>query len=214
MSVVVPALVSLLVLPLSLYGQEQADPDTISATPAPVTRVVGTFDGAHILLTWELSVDDTVAAEPLADASGVSGYDIYLGDSLEGLELVATVPAGTTTYLVESPPSGLASVSFRIDAFDDASVAPGIVVDVTLILDRIAIGDAEGNPVYITVPDGATPHKQDFEDFLAFAAAFSSTPADLNWNALADTDCSGRVDFTDFLAFANAFGRTALDFGG
>ena len=56
------------------------------------------------MLTWELSADDAVAVEPLPDGTGVSGYDIYMGDSFEGLELIATVSAGVGGYLVESVP--------------------------------------------------------------------------------------------------------------
>ena len=90
----------------------------------------------------------------------------------------------------------------------------GSVTGVTLLLVRLSHTDADGNPVYILVPDGATPFTEDFEDFLALAFAFGSTPSDENWNPLADTNDSCAIDFTDFLVFANSFGRVALDFGG
>ena len=106
-------------------------------SPAPVTRVFGTFDGATILLTWELSADDTVGVDetvdPLSDSpSGVSGYNILMGVSAEDLELIATVPAATDTFRAESLPSGVPSIAFRIDAFDDENVSPGFIVDVNI----------------------------------------------------------------------------------
>ena len=141
-----------------------------SLSPAPVTGATATYTVCSAArLTWELSVHDN------PDSAGVTGYTINLGTSAgaEDFELLATVPAGTTTYLVEfSQLPNAPSFVFRIDTFRDEEVSLGSVTGVTLLLVRLSHTDADGNPVYILVPDGATPFTEDFEDFLALAFAF------------------------------------------
>lgn len=68
--------------------------------------------------------------------------------------------------------------------------------------------------LYILVPNGSTPCKVDFEDFVAFAMAFGSTPESPNWNVGADTNDDGIVNFPDFIAFASVFGLSALGTSG
>ncbi|MFT5368985.1 MAG: hypothetical protein ACI8V2_003959 [Candidatus Latescibacterota bacterium] len=63
-----------------------------------------------------------------------------------------------------------------------------------------------GRVFYIMLPNGQTPCKVDFEDFVAFALAFNATPADPNFNIRADTNSDGIVSFPDFIAFAQVFG--------
>jgi hypothetical protein len=45
----------------------------------------------------------------------------------------------------------------------------------------------------------------DYDDFLAFAAAYLSTSGDPNYNPAADFDIDGAVDYDDFLVFAGAY---------
>jgi hypothetical protein len=61
-------------------------------------------------------------------------------------------------------------------------------------------------PFYIMLPQGQTPDKIDFEDFIAFAQAFGAKEGDPNYNPLADTNTDGVVSFPDFIAFAGQFG--------
>jgi hypothetical protein len=48
----------------------------------------------------------------------------------------------------------------------------------------------------------------DFEDYVAFASAFGSTPGAANWDPKFDLDRDDRVDFDDFAAFARSFGQS------
>lgn len=72
----------------------------------------------------------------------------------------------------------------------------------------------DGPVLYIMLPNGATPCTVDFEDFIAFAQAFNSTPDDPNFNINADTNSDGIVNFPDFIAFAQVFGKSAPDVEG
>ena len=133
-------------------------------SPAPVTGIDAAFDGSAIILTWELSIDDTVATDGAIDSlsetpSGVNGYNILFGSSINDLELIATVPAGTRSYRVELQLLCGRGFTFRIDTFDDEIVTPSdfVVTVEVLISSRLAHADIDGNPVYILVPDGATP---------------------------------------------------------
>ena len=63
-----------------------------------------------------------------------------------------------------------------------------------------------GRTLYILRPNGQTPCRVDFEDFIAFAQAYGSTPDSPNWNINADTNQDGIVSFPDFIAFAQVFG--------
>jgi hypothetical protein len=77
-----------------------------------------------------------------------------------------------------------------------------------------AAGLVDGNPVYIVKPDGNSPFKQDFEDFIAFAQAYDSSDGDDGYNVLADTDQNGTMGFADFIRFAQAYEREAVAING
>ena len=63
-------------------------------------------------------------------------------------------------------------------------------------------------------PAGSTPLTQDFEDFLAFAAAFGHSGGDQAYDFRPDLDANGEVGFSDFLHFADAYGRVAVTVNG
>jgi len=67
-----------------------------------------------------------------------------------------------------------------------------------------------GRTLYLMVV-GQTPCTVDFEDFIAFAQSFNTTPESPFWNVNADTNQDGVVNFPDFIAFAGVFGFSMDD---
>ena len=183
--------------------------------PAAVTDASG--DGAGgVVLSWTASANDGVVGSIEyrgynITILGVKGYTVLRGTSADDLEEIATLPPGSTQFTDDNVPDGAGSLVYRIDAFDDNNVAMSDLITVENISVRKPFEDANGDPVYLIVlPSQGGNLEVDFEDFIAFAAAFNSQKGDANYNPQADVDNSGTVDFSDFITLAASFGRTAV----
>lgn len=183
--------------------------------PAAVTDASG--DGAGgVVLSWTASASDNVVGSiPYRGYNipimGVKGYKVMRGASADALEEVASIPAGSTRFSDDNLPDGVTSLVYRIDAFDDNNVAMSDLITVADISVRVSFVDAAGDPVYLMVlPSQGGNLEVDFEDFVAFAAAFNSKKGDANYNPQADVDDDGTVGFSDFVTAAASFGKTAV----
>ena len=184
--------------------------------PAGVTESAGApnSDG-HVALSWKVSADDGIVGfipyrgHSIAIA-GVKGYEVMRGATEDALESVGTVKAGSAQFIDMNLPEGVGGLVYRIDAFDDDNVSPGQVVMVNLAA-RQRFVDAEGEPVYLMrLPSQGGDLEVNFEDFVAFAAAFNSQKGDAHYNPQADVNDDGTVDFSDFLTAAASYGHTAV----
>ena len=183
--------------------------------PAAVTDASG--DGAGgVVLRWTASADDGVVGSiPYRGYNipimGVKGYAVQRGASADDLEKVASLAPGSTQFTDDDLPDGVSSLVYRIDAYDDNNVAMSDLITVDDIAIRLSFVDANGDPVYLMVlPSQGGNLEVDFEDFVAFAAAFGSQKGDANYNPQADVDDDGTVDFSDYVTAAASFGRTAV----
>ena len=183
--------------------------------PAAVTDASG--DGAGgVVLSWTGSASEgTVGSIPYRGYNvpilGVSGYKVLRGTSADDLEEIASIDPGSTQFTDDNVPDGAGSLVYRIDAFDDNNVAMGELITVENISVRMSFVDADGDPVYLIVlPSQGGDMEVNFEDFVAFAAAFNSQKGDANYNPQADVNDDGSVDFSDFVTAAASFGRTAV----
>ena len=181
--------------------------------PAAVTDASG---AGGVVLQWTASANDGVVGSiPYRGYNipilGVKGYTVLRGTSADDLEEIATLPSGSTQFTDDNVPDGAGSLVYRIDAFDDNNVAMGQLITVDNISVRMTFVDANGDPVYLIVlPSQGGNMAVDFEDFVAFAAAFNSQKGDANYNPQADVDDDGTVDFSDYVTAAASFGRTAV----
>ena len=185
-----------------------------NVAPAAVTDASG--DGAGgVVLRWTASASDGVVGfipyrgynVPIP---GVKGYAVLRGASADDLETVASLAPGSTRFTDDDLPDGVTTLVYRIDAYDDNNVAMSDPITVDNIPIRLSFVDADGDPVYLIVlPSQGGSLEVDFEDFVAFAAAFNSRTGDANYNPQADVDDDGTVDFSDFVTAAASFGRRA-----
>lgn len=162
-------------------------------------------------ISWSVSAaDHTVGhvnyrgfAIPIA---GVTQYEILGGSSEDALEVIKTVPGGTSSIEVDQVPTWL-----RIDALDLDNNTPGTAFtpDGGVVVGRVKFFDAAENPVFIMIVDGHLT--VGFPDFIAFAGAFSTNTGDEKFSLQADTNDDGNVGFPDFINFAGSFGKTAVD---
>ena len=185
-----------------------------NVAPAAVTDASG--DGAGgVVLRWTASAHDGVVGfipyrGHNVPIMGVKGYAVQRGASADDLEKVASLAPGSTRFTDDDLPDGVSSLVYRIDAYDDNNVAMGELISIENIAIRLSFVDANGDPVYLmALPSQGGNLEVDFEDFIAFAAAFNSRKGDANYNPQADVDDDGTVDFADFVTAAASFGRTA-----
>lgn len=183
--------------------------------PAPVSGVRGEGAGG-VVLRWTASADDrTVGFWPFRGYSipvpGVKGYRVMRGATADDLEEIAALPPGSTGFADEHLPDSVASLAYRIDAFDDDNVTPGQLVTVDNVSVRVKFVDAAGDPVYLVVlPSTGGSLEVDFEDVVAFASAFGARRGHAAYNPQADVNDDGIVDFSDYVTVAASFGRTAV----
>ena len=186
-----------------------------NVAPGAVTDASGEGAGG-VALRWTASRDDGVVGfipyrgynVPIP---GVKGYKVQRGTSADDLEKVASLAPGSTRFTDDDLPEGVSSLVYRIDAYDDNNVAMGELITVENIAIRLSFVDANGDPVYLMVlPSQGGNLEVDFEDFVAFAAAFNSRKGDASYNPQADVDDDGTVDFSDYVTTAASFGRTAV----
>ena len=188
---------------------------TDDIAPAAVTDASGTGAGG-VILTWTASASEgEVGSIPYRGYNipilGVKGYTVMRGASADALESAGTLAPGSTRFNDDNLPDGATSLVYRIDAFDDNNVAMSDLITVENISVRMSFVDANGDPVYLMVlPSQGGTLEVDFEDFVAFAAAFNSQKGDANYNPQADVDDDGTVDFSDYVTAAASFGRTAV----
>jgi hypothetical protein len=189
--------------------------------PAAATDGAGTLssDGetAQVGLSWTVSADEGIVGfipyrnelriENVIPIYGVKGYDVLRGASEDALESIGTVDYGSTEFVDTNLPEGRRNIMYRIDAFDDNNNTPGELITVQNLQVRAKFADANGDPVYLMVLPPAGNVAVDFEDFIAFAAAFGSQKGDANFNVQADVNDDGMVDFSDFLTASASFGR-------
>lgn len=183
--------------------------------PAAVTGASG--DGAGgVALRWTASADDGVVGfipyrgynVPIP---GVKGYRVMRGASAGGLEEIALLPAGTTRFVDDTLPGGVASLVYRIDAVDDNNATAGDLIAIGNVSVRAKFADAAGDPVYLIVlPSQGGDLQVNLEDLIAFAAAFGARMGDPAYTPQADVNDDRAVNFADFVAFAASFGRTAM----
>ena len=185
-----------------------------NVAPAAVTDASGNGAGG-VVLRWTASASDGVVGSiPYRGYNvpimGVKGYKVMRGASADDLEQVAKLGPGSTRFTDDDLPDGVTSLVYRIDAYDDNNVAMSDPITVENIPVRMSFVDANGDPVYLmALPSQGGTLEVDFEDFVAFAAAFNSRKGDANYNPQADVDDNGTVDFADFVTAAASFGRTA-----
>lgn len=183
--------------------------------PAAISGGSGTGAGG-VILNWTASADEgTVGSIPYRGynipIAGVNGYRVMRGTSADNLELVATLAAGSTRFNDDTLPEGVTTMIYRIDAFDDNNVTMSSLITITDISIRAAFADANGDPVYLMVlPAQGGNLEMDFEDVIAFGAAFGSQKGDANYNPQADVDDDGAVGFSDLATAAGSFGRVAV----
>ena len=189
-----------------------------NVAPAAVTDASGDGDGG-VVLRWTASASDGVVGfipyrgynVPIM---GVKGYAVMRGASTDDLEKVASLAPGSTRFTDDDLPDGVTTLVYRIDAYDHNNVAMSDPITVENISVRMSFVDANGDPVYLIVlPSQGGSLEVDFEDFVAFAAAFNSRTGDANYNPQADVDDDGTVDFSDYVTAAASFGRTAAAAG-
>ena len=167
-------------------------------------------------LRWTVSADDRVVGfVPFRGYNvpipGVKGYRVMRGPSEDDLDEIAALPPGSMEFTDEAPPDGATSLVYRIDAYDDNNVTPGELIAVDDISVRVKFVDAGGDPVYLIVlPRQGGSLEMDFEDVVAFAAAFGSRKGDATYNPQADVNDDGAIDFADYVTAAASFGRTAV----
>jgi hypothetical protein len=185
--------------------------------PAAVTEFAGEATSEGVVLTWVMSVDDRiVGAVPYRgygiSIQGVESYELLAGSDAESLEMIAMLSAGKEGYTV----TGVSETVYRVDALDldNRTVGETITIEEEPPTGPPQYTDVDGNPVYIVKPDGNSPFKQDFEDFIAFAQAYDSSDGDDGYSVLADTDQNGTVEFADFIRFAQAYEREAVAING
>ena len=190
---------------------------TDDIAPAGATDAAGALssDGgaAQVALSWKVSADEGIVGFiPYRGYSvpiyGVKGYKVLRGTSEDALESIGSVGAGSTEFVDSNLPEDARAIIYRIDAFDDNNDTPSQLVTIQNVEVRAKFADADG-PVYIIALDGSTPLTVDFEDFIAFAAAFGSQKGDENYNIQADVNDDGMVNFADFIIASGSFGRTA-----
>lgn len=188
---------------------------TDDIAPAAVTDASGTGAGG-VILRWTASASEgEVGSIPYRGYNipimGVKGYKVMRGASADALEAAATVPSGSTQFTDDNLPDGMTTLVYRIDAFDDNNVAMSDLITVENISVRVAFVDANGDPVYLMVlPAQGGDLEVNFEDILAFGAAFGSKKGDANYNPQADVNDDGSVDFADLATAAATFGRVAV----
>ncbi|MCE2441426.1 MAG: T9SS type A sorting domain-containing protein [Candidatus Latescibacteria bacterium] len=188
---------------------------TDDIAPAAVTDASGDGTGG-VVLRWTASANDGVVGSiPYRGYNipilGVKGYKVMRGTSADDLEMVATLAPGSTQFSDDNLPEGVSSLVYRVDAYDDNNVAMSDLITVDNIAIRMSFEDANGDPVYLMVlPSQGGDLEMNFEDFIAFAAAFNSQKGNANYNPQADVDDDGTVDFSDFITAAASFGRTAV----
>ncbi|MCY3765231.1 MAG: T9SS type A sorting domain-containing protein [Gemmatimonadetes bacterium] len=184
--------------------------------PAAATDAAGALgsDG-EVALSWTTSADDGRIVGIIQYRGynlpiyGVKGYNVLRGTSADALESIGKVDVGSTEFVDSNLPEGARVIMYRIDAFDDNNHEPGQLITVQNVAVRAKFADADG-PVYIIALDGATPLTVDFEDFIAFAAAYDSKKGDDNYNVQADVNDDGMVDFADFVIASGSYLRTAV----
>ena len=182
--------------------------------PAAVTGASGDGAGA---LRWTASADDGVVGFiPYRGYNlpiyGVKGYRVMRGASSDSLEEIAVLPPGATRFVDDALPGGVASLVYRIDAVDDNNVTAGDPFAVENVSVRVKFADASGDPVYLIVlPSQGGDLQVNFEDLIAFAAAFGARKGDAAYNPQADVDDDGAVNFADYVSLAASFGRTAAE---
>ncbi|MDE2999117.1 MAG: cohesin domain-containing protein [Gemmatimonadota bacterium] len=206
-----------------LASERTATEKPVGATddiaPAAATDAAGALgsDGetALVNLSWTVSSDDgrIVDAIPYRGHSvpiyGVKGYRVLRGTvGDDAPEVIGTVGAGSSAFVDMNLPDGAFTLTYRIDALDDNNATPGEMITVYNIANRAKFVDAEGEPVFLMVLPPVGDLEVNFEDIIAFAAAFGSQKGDDNYNVQADVNDDGMVDFSDFVTASGSFGRT------
>jgi hypothetical protein len=183
--------------------------------PAAVTAAVGAKSTDGVGLSWTASADDKIVAfstyrgfsVPIA---GVASYQVLRGTTADNVALIATLPAGSSSFTDTELPAGVSNLTYRVDALDLDNITTGESFPVSLGVGRQKFVSADGLPVYIVNLTDATPLKVDFTDFVSFAQSYQLTPDDAGFNIQADTNDDGLVNFLDFVAFAQSYQREAV----
>ena len=204
---------------MTMTAEPVAAVDNIA--PAAV-EAGGTFEVDKVTLSWTPSVDDKIVgyasyrgfAVPIP---GVDRYEVLRGAKNSDGTLtwedvaVATLPAGSDSWVDTKLPAGVPTLIYRVDALDLDNTAAGAVALVPVGGDVLKLFfTVDGEPVWIVNLTDATPLTEDFTDFLAFAMAWKKSKGEVGFNIQADIDEDGIVDFPDFIQFASAFGRVAV----
>jgi hypothetical protein len=192
-----------------------AVPAVDNIAPAAVTAATGAKSTSGVALTWTSSADDKIVAYSsyrgfAVPIAGVDRYEVLRGTSDENLQVIATLPAGSSSFADTDLPVGVTNLKYRVDALDLDNMTTGESFLVTLGVGRQKFVSAAGLPVYIVNLTDATPLKVDFTDFISFAQSYQLTPDDAGFNVQADTDDSGAVNFIDFINFAQSYQREAV----
>ncbi len=197
--------------------------------PAAATDAAGALgsDGetAQVTLSWTGSADEGIVGyipldklgrrystqvDLLYPIMGVKGYAVLRGTvGDDAPQVIGTVGAGSTEFVDTNLPDGAFTLTYRIDALDDNNAAAGEMITVYNIANRAKFLDADGEAVYLMVLPPVGDLEVNFEDIVAFAAAFGSQKGDANYNVQADVNDDGMVDFSDFVTASASFGRTA-----
>jgi hypothetical protein len=183
--------------------------------PAAVTDAEGAKSADGVEVTWTASADDKIVgyssyrgfAVPIA---GVDHYEVLRGATEDDLEMVATLPAGSSSYTDTDLPQAAGNLVYRVDALDLDNTTMGSPLTVIVADGRQQFVTADGEPVYIVALTGTTPLIEDFEDFIGFAQSYLLETGQAGFNVQADTNDDGVVNFTDFIAFASAYLRQAV----
>ncbi|MDA0744973.1 MAG: T9SS type A sorting domain-containing protein [bacterium] len=203
-------------------GEVLSSAQTISATavaglddlpPAAVTEAAGAKTTEGVSITWKASADDKTVgfmsyrgyAIPIP---GVDHYEVLRGTTEANLTSIATLGAGSTSFVDTNLPQGATSLIYRVNGFDLDNVTAGLNIPVTLTTGRVKYATSDGLPVYLVREGGSL--EQDFEDFVAFAQSYDKVAGEVGFNFQADTNDDGVIDFSDFVRFAQSYGRVAV----
>ena len=157
----------------------------------------------------------TVTFDANLTATGLTGADLLGTFGVDAIYM-PTIDVGEVSYegvRIDGPVAvdgDFVTIDFNVAG--DATGTYPLVVDATL-------HDADGNPIAVVTNNGqvnigTSGRKGDFDndgdidlaDFVEFAAAYSSSTGDANYDVAGDFDDDGNIGLADFVDFAAVYG--------
>jgi len=141
----------------------------------------------------------TVTFDANLTATGLTGADLLGTFGVDAIYML-TIDVGEVSYegvRIDGPVAVDGDfVTIDFDVAGDATGTYPLVVDATLM-------DANGDPIAVIENDDGDI---DLADFVEFAAAYSSSTGDANYDVAGDFDDDGNIGLADFVEFAAVYG--------